>query len=360
MRRESRSDLAAEIVVAFGLLLFALAVLTHGQEVLALDDVLVPGAAFLLDSMPALGLAYGGYRLAGTDLRPDDRERVALWCLLGSVLFVAVIGATFLIRWFEGRVIAEPAFPLLIAAEAGGLAGLVAGYFHGRARTDARRADEARQGLEFVNFVIRHDLRNDLSLIRSHAELLAPATEEEDGDGAGDPDTIIRKTAEATERIETSQAIAETLVGEATLESVDLASLASEAVARLEQGSSVSVTTDIPSAARVRANEGLRSVLDNLLENALEHNDRADPTIECEVEVDPETVTLTVADDGPGMPGAARAALVGDAEPGSADGGVHLVGTLVDAYEGEITVEENDPRGTRIVVAFQRAGVETG
>jgi signal transduction histidine kinase len=35
--------------------------------------------------------------------------------------------------------------------------------------------------------------------------------------------------------------------------------------------------------------------------------------------------------------------------------GLHLVREIVDSYEGSITVEDNDPRGTVISVSLPRA-----
>ncbi|KKF39282.1 hypothetical protein FK85_29785 [Halorubrum saccharovorum] len=67
----------------------------------------------------------------------------------------------------------------------------------------------------------------------------------------------------------------------------------------------VTVDADIAEAAPVRANEGLRSAVDNLVENAIEH---AGP--EVTVRDGDERVTLTVADDGPGIPPERRDSLL--------------------------------------------------
>ena len=120
--------------------MFLSALVHHTAEFYALNKLVGPLIAVLLDGLPAFGLIYAGYWLAGTDLPPKGRWQAWIWCLVGATLFVAVMGLSLLVRAFEGRAIAEPLFPLLIAAEAGGLAGVVAGYYTGRARVETRRA----------------------------------------------------------------------------------------------------------------------------------------------------------------------------------------------------------------------------
>ena len=137
---------AAALVAGLGAALLLVAVAHHGAEVAA-DGVVGPLLAAALDVPPALGLVYAGYRLGGADLSPEDRRQVLVWCLAGAVLFVAVTGLSILVRLFEGRAVAEAVFPLLIAAEAGAIAGVVAGYQTARARMEARSARTAQHSL---------------------------------------------------------------------------------------------------------------------------------------------------------------------------------------------------------------------
>jgi len=272
---DRESGRTAPLVVAgLGALLLLAAVVAHARELTVLDSLAGPSIALLLDGLPALGLVYAGYWLSGTDLDPEGRSTVATWCLAGAALFVAVVGATVVVRTFEGRVITEPVFVLLVAAEAGGFAGFLAGYYSARARRDARRAGTASDALAFVNELIRHDLRNDLTVIHGQAELLAADRPSADTEmSPGDPEVIVEKTSEALARIEATRAVAGTLTGDPGLDRVDLAAVTAEMAERVEGAYDVSVRTDLPESAPVTANAGLRSVVDNLLENAAEHND---------------------------------------------------------------------------------------
>ncbi len=350
--RESWRDPSVALV-ALGAVLFAAAAVWHGMEVAEVGSPVGPAAALVVDGVPALALVYVGRRLSRSDLSAVGRRTVAVWATAGVLVGTGVIGLTFLVRGLEGRTIAEPLFPLLTAGNLGGVAGAVAGYRDARARVDADRAETANEALMFLNGLIRHDLRNDLVAIQSAAELMGEAG---DGDHA---ETIRTKADESLARIETTRAVAETLVGDPDTDRTDLAAVVEDVVETTDESVGASVTAETPEAAHVLANAGVRSVVDNLVENAVEHNDgpMADRRVEVTVERTDDTVRLSVADDGPGL-SAERAAWVNGervAPPDGTEGGLAIVRRLVTEYGGEIRVEDREPRGTVFTVELDRA-----
>jgi signal transduction histidine kinase len=339
---------APVVLAALGAVAFLVAVVHHLGELRTLGESLGPLAAFLLDGGLALALVYAGYALARSDLGAKERRSAVAWSLGGAVVFTAVVGATVLVRLFEGRVITEPVFPLLVAAESGALAGAVAGYYSARARRDARRARRVNEALEFVNSLIRHDLRNDLNVIRGYAELAAEGADERDN-----ASVVVSKSEEALTRIETTREVTGTLVGEPDFEAVDLVPVAEEMAARVEESFGVTVALDTAERAPVTANDGVRSVVDNLLENAAEHNDAAEPVVGVEIETGEDTVRLTVRDNGPGITEEERERLL--EASGTEASGTVLTRTLVREYGGDVWIEDAEPRGTAFVVELPRA-----
>jgi signal transduction histidine kinase len=333
------------------MLLLVTAVVHHSREIAAVGGAAGPTLALALDGVPALVLAYAGYRLSTVDLPPREVWTAAVWSLGGTVLFVAVLGATFLVRVFEGRPLVEPVFPLLVAAAAGGISGLVAGYYNVRAQADARRSRTATNALAFINNLIRHDLRNDLNVIQGHADLLSESAADV---GAGDPAVVAEKTDEALSRIETSKVIADTLIGDPDLEPIDLVPVVAEMAARISNTVAATVETDLPDSAVVSANDGVQSVVDNLIENAVEHNDADDPRVAVAVTAGYDFVRLTVTDNGPGIPDDRKGTVFEPGEGGSG-GGLSLIYTLVTGYGGDVWIEDAEPRGTRFVVELPRA-----
>jgi signal transduction histidine kinase len=335
-------------LVGLGAGLAALAAAHHVTEVARIGALGGPLVAFVLDGVPALGLGYAGYWLAGTDLDADAVGQVVRWCLLGGVVFLATLGLSMGIRLHEGRPVSEPLFTLLLTAEAGALAGFAAGYYRARALADKRRAEQALDALSFVNGIVRHDLRNDLQVVDASTDLLAAevATDE----GARRVRSIRRSAADARDRLDDTEAIAKTLTADAAFETIDLVDVVSEVVTHVEDRYDVTVETDLPETAPVAGNEGLRSVVDNLLENAVEHTDSEHPRPAVTVEPAGDTVRLVVRDDGPGLPEGARAVLSGTDGDGPV-GGLRIVRRLVDEYGGDIRVEDA-PGGAAVTVSL--------
>ena len=362
------------VVAAIGCSLLLVATIHHGTEIGAVGGVLGPALALALDGGIALGVVYAGVRVRNAGFTRNEEGRVARWTAAGAFLAASAIGTTLLVRAVEGRPLVEPVFPLLVAAGSGALGGAIAGYLAVRQEAEARRARDATRAVSFVNHLIRHDLRNDLSTIRGYADL-AEATAHGGGDSAsaaGDaagPDgrdaaaVIAAKADEGLDRLETTSAVADALVGDADLHRIDLASVTREILAGLKDRTDVTVEADLTEEAPVTANDGLRSVVDNLVENAVEHAG-GDATLRVTVRDDGRTVTLSIDDDGPGLPPDRRATLFGDHagettaesdDTADVGGGLFIVNSLVEEYGGTISVGEADLGGTRFEVTFPRA-----
>lgn len=336
-------------VVGIGLFLFALTY--HVREAQALGSVVGPLLAFLLDGVPALGLAYAGYWLPRSDLSPESRRTVLIWSLVGAFLVGVVMLMTFLVLYIEARPFPEPVFPLLIAIEGGAIGGFLAGYYHARLSEEANRTRTVNAAMAFVNDLLRHDLRNDLQLIHGYSELGADDETQpiDDSEAA----IIAEKAEEALDRIETSRAITNTLIGDPDFESVDVAKIGAEIAAQLETTADVEVTTDLPDSAVVLANEGLRSVIDNLLENAIEHSDRDDPEVTLAVTPTPDSVEISISNRGTGIPDQVKRAMYQSHEMGE-EHGLSLVQSLVEKYQGSIRIED-DGDGTTVTVELPKA-----
>jgi signal transduction histidine kinase len=63
---------------------------------------------------------------------------------------------------------------------------------------------------------------------------------------------------------------------------------------------------------------------------------------------------VSVADDGPGIRDEVKEHLFESTIESGEGRGVALVKTLLNHYGGDVTVRDNDPRGTEVVVEFRR------
>lgn len=397
MSQAVRVRLAPWLLASTGLALAGVAAVWHLViETQRLGWTSGPVLAFLLDGLLPLTLVYGSYRLVSTSLSRKQIWTVFVWSLTGGAVVGAVIGLSVLIRMSEGRAIAEPVFIILLAAETGTVAGFVAGTYAAKARRVAGRASNTTNTLSFVNDMLRHDVKNGLMVINGRSTSLERNAETETEQVAAQ--AIQEQVMELEHVIDNAGAIVETLASDSEFEAIDITDIAETVTDRIRRTHDVDIELRGASSAEVRANEAVRSVLLNLLENAVEHgspavelsaegtvtdgsvqsvaasrsldadvrneNDRAHPSVLVWITVADDTVETHILDDGPGIPVTQRETLFEERADETHGGGLHLVRTLVDSFGGEIRLagpsdrtDESlpDMSGAHFVVELPRA-----
>ncbi|MFC7173116.1 sensor histidine kinase [Haloplanus litoreus] len=176
-------------------------------------------------------------------------------------------------------------------------------------------------------------------------------------------ETIRTRTDHVIELTDVMGDLMETLVSEADpdLEPTHLSYVLNQEIREAQSSypeATIRTRGNVP-LVEVVANDMLSSVFRNLLNNAVQHSDRDEPTVTVSASVGDETVTVRVADDGPGIPAELEDDVFGKGERGiESEGtglGLYLVSTLVEQYGGEVRIEDNDPRGTVFVLQFELA-----
>ncbi|THE62784.1 PAS domain S-box protein [Salinadaptatus halalkaliphilus] len=222
---------------------------------------------------------------------------------------------------------------------------------------DVTALKEQRDRLELLNQVVRHDVRNDMQVVKGRAQLLEETVEASAMEHVTE---IIEAADAAIELTKTARDLTETMLKrDEDLKPMSLRYiLESRIEAMRSQFSHARFDIDgiLPDIS-VMADEMLESVLDNLLVNAVVHNDSDQPRVTVSVSEHDEQVVVTVADNGPGIPDSQKTEIFGKGEkaidsPGTGLG-LYLVRTLVQQYGGDVWVEDNDPRGSRFEVAFE-------
>ncbi|WP_137286824.1 sensor histidine kinase [Halorussus salinisoli] len=166
--------------------------------------------------------------------------------------------------------------------------------------------------------------------------------------------TIREQAREVNALVENAEAIVETVSEDAGVGRVDLSTVAAESADHVAETFDATVTTDLPERAPAAANDAVQSVVNNLAENALEHNDADDPRVELAVTNCDESVRLRVADNGPGIADSRKPEHFEPNDGSRHGGGLHLMETLVESYGGEVRVEDSDAGGTAFVVELPR------
>lgn len=370
----------AVLISTIGVLLFAVAASHHWEEVFTINRGLGPFFAFFLDGTLAVGILYAGYWLSKTDLTVGDQWTVWWWSLGGASLSATLLGLTIVIRVFEGRVVTEPTFLLLIAVEVGALAGLVAGYNTARARRAAERAREANEQLEALSndlkasnerlerfaSTLSHDLREPLRMVSSYVQLL----ERQYGDDLDeDAREFIGYAVDGADRmqsmidslLEYSRVTADEDVFEPTDADAVLEGVLEDLQIRIEETNAVVKADELPT---VRANrEQLEQVFRNLIENAIQHSGDDPPRVHVGAEEAGDMWRFIVRDEGVGIDPAYQDRIFemfeqidgDDGNSGTAGMGLALCERIVDHHGGEIRVESDPGDGTTFTFTLPMA-----
>jgi PAS domain S-box-containing protein len=207
-----------------------------------------------------------------------------------------------------------------------------------------RRLEDQRDKLEVLNQMVRHDIRNDLQLVSSYAELLDDHIDEE---GEEYVEMIAESSQSAIALTQTARDLAETMLeSERETERRNVRAALHDQVSEVKsthKDADIEFRGDIP-AVDIRADDMLDSVFWNLLTNAVEHNDEDVPEVTVSATARAENVVIRIADNGPGVPDGQKEGVFGKGERGlESDGtgiGLYLVQTLVDAYGGNVWVAD--------------------
>jgi signal transduction histidine kinase len=216
--------------------------------------------------------------------------------------------------------------------------------------------------LTVLNRVLRHNLRNDLTVVRGHAELLAAALD--DPDLRAHAETVIDETDGLVSLGEKARTF-EGLVGEdRDRESVSLHTVVDDVVAETRRNHpDATVTLDATDAVVETDPDLVRLAVAELVENGVVHGGET-PRVEVGLSTDDDgAVVVTVVDDGPGIPDHEVAALgaTGETDLEHASGiGLWLVQWSAATVGGDVTFDVSDGTTARLRVPDRGAGPFTG
>jgi len=221
--------------------------------------------------------------------------------------------------------------------------------------TDRR---ERRQQTQALHRIFRHNLRNDLTVVSGHANILA---EDLPPEFETNIETIVAKTKNLIDLTETATEARTVLEYDTSREPVDAAGLIRERVVDLREQYNATVEVDLSDKRHVWADLMLEVALEHLLTNAVEHNDSASPRVW--VRTSPASdrddwIAIEVADNGPGVPDIERETLAAGHEgqiQHSVGLGLWIVRWIVSRYGGDLSFHDREPRGTRVRIALPAA-----
>jgi PAS domain S-box-containing protein len=207
-----------------------------------------------------------------------------------------------------------------------------------------------REGLiSVINRVLRHNVRNEMTVISGYAEMLA---DELEGHKAERAKLISGAASRLLNLTESAQQIEQNRDLSVELEPLDIVPLIERVVSECEMRyANGSITVEAPETAIAETLPRVETALFEIIDNAAKHG--GDPaSIEIEVRVTDLRVVVCVSDNGPGLPDLERAVLETGEETPLIHGeglGWWLSYWIVTTLDGEIKVSESE-QGTTIEI----------
>jgi PAS domain S-box-containing protein len=208
--------------------------------------------------------------------------------------------------------------------------------------------------------VLRHNIRNELDVITAQNEVLAAELDDEHAE-------LAEKTLSSADRllsVSSKARTAEELVEhDQTPTTVDIAETVRAVVDDCREAfPGVSFSVDAPSVCRVETLPALELALENLVENAAEHNTTHSPEVKVTVAATDEEVVVTVSDNGPGIPSQELAVRERNEETPLEHGrgvGLWVVDWVVESSGATLTFDTGED-GTTATLTLRRNRADPG
>ncbi len=204
--------------------------------------------------------------------------------------------------------------------------------------------------------VLRHNLRNAMDVMIGYAEQLAADSRGQQRDRALE---IVETGRELIELTDQEHRIVKFLSEPRDAQPLELTGIVERAVESVrERYPEAEVELTFQDPIDVRMIPRIRRAVAELVKNGIEHGEQDTPVVEVTLKAGDDTVTITVADNGPGIPEPELAILTGGEELDQLYHGtgldLWLVNWIVERCDGSLAFEENEPRGSVVRITLPR------
>ena len=228
----------------------------------------------------------------------------------------------------------------------------VEGYLINSREITARK--ERQQQLALFDRVLRHNLRNDMNVIRGSADTIQQT-------GSGDVTRLAGKIRKMSNKLlaatEKQREITQLLREPPTRSEIELKPLLAEIQSRLQSTHpEATIRIDCESPIQLQVGDKFVYALEELITNAIIHNDGDDPSVAVTVEQTAERVRITVADNGPQISEMERDVIQHPENRSplyhGSGLGLWLVRLIISRSGGTVQFVDTDEDGNTIVVSL--------
>lgn len=206
-----------------------------------------------------------------------------------------------------------------------------------------------REHINLINQILRHDIRNNLTVINSAVRLFLK-------DGTKNLIHAIQaNVSKSLSLINSMQEIEKFMDSNKAVKLIDLRRVINRVA---ESHFDFDIDISVTGKAEVLADEAVSSVFDNLFNNAITHG-KADK-INVEIKQIKNDCEVRISDNGLGIPDEIKDKLFEEGftfgDEGHSGLGLYIVKKTMDSYGGSVSIEDNQPKGSVFILTFKKVG----
>jgi signal transduction histidine kinase len=307
-----------------------------------------------LGTVVCAGLVAAGPLLYRSGFSTPNAVRIAVWNFLGLVVLGGVLLGHGAYRGSLGTVSTADALAagnvLAISAAAHVIIGV-----HDARRVRAEQLAREREKFAVLSRVLRHNLRNDATVLIGQSERLAAELDE--GSLAEAADMVHRRSRAVGGMAEKTKTMLEALERRSSPNArLNVHDVATDVTDDVVVDGGTTITVDVPRTLWIWADDSIERALAELVENAAEHG--GSEIVVSAAADDDGAVRIDVADDGPGIPDDERTVIAGETEitqlKHGSGLGLWVARSVAESAGGELTFETDGER-TVVRLSHERA-----
>jgi PAS domain S-box-containing protein len=208
-----------------------------------------------------------------------------------------------------------------------------------------RELNKSRRRLKIMNSILRHDIMNDLVAMKSALKIYRHKKNE------AILAEIEKRVKKGINTIKKQRKQQDFIDEYSMLDKMEMAKIASDV-----RKNHPEIKINIQGQGTAFADNAIYSVFDNLIANAIKHGKAS--TLDIDIEADENYCTMRIADNGIGIPDKYKDNVFEEGfqfgDSGNTGIGLFIVKQTIEGYDGEITVEDNQPQGTLFCIRLRR------
>ncbi|WP_410764473.1 sensor histidine kinase [Haloferax sp. DFSO60] len=318
--------------------------------------MLIADTNFVFQDVNDAGLAFLGYEyddIIGESVGVIAANEEVYYEIVEHMIAGETWSGEFRARRNDSQVVYGSGFATPIVVD-GDVEGFVAFFL------DTTKQRRYQNAAEVLNRLLRHDLRNELNVVYGYTQQVATRIDDETAlkelelvqnkvlglvqksQRARDLRKLLERSHDASNRPIRIDVVLKNRIVDAMVEFPDAEFI-------FEEFPEVQVVAD----------DLLGNAIECVLENAVTHNDKDEPTVEIEIEREPDEgrAIVRISDNGPGVPVEQRDLIFGREEFDQLHHGTGIslffADNVISTYNGDIWVEDADDEGACFCIALQ-------